>query len=76
MTELEFMREIGDNIRNELEDAWMTQLELAEETFIDKSTISRYINGTVMPSLKNIVNIASVLDCDINDLIPTYEVIE
>ena len=69
MSELEFMRIIGKNIKYELEDAWMTQKELAEATGISRSTISKYINAEVMPSLVNINNIANVLDCSIDKLI-------
>ena len=73
MSELEFMEEVGDNIRYFMHDANMTQSDLARATGIDKGTISKYINGSVMPSLKNIVNIAFALCCDISDLITAEE---
>lgn len=76
MTELEFMRVIGENIKNELDGAWMSQRELAEETKINESVISRYIRGETMPSLKNIVNIVYALDCDLEDIIPLRGVIK
>ena len=74
--ESEFAQLIGDAIKDWLEDSWMTQKELAYETGIAESTISRYIHGDIMPSLKNLVNIAVALDCDFNDLIRVYDYIE
>lgn len=72
MSENELMRQIGKNIQDNM-DYWnMTQRELSEETNISKSTISRYITGDSLPSLKNIINIAVALECNIDELIP-YE---
>lgn len=76
MTEIELMKQVGCNIQNILDDWGMTQQDLADDTGISKSTISRYINGEVIPSLKNIVNIAYALECDITDLINAYEQIK
>ena len=68
MTELEFMREFGENLKAELKDACMSQKELSEWTGISESTISKYIHGELMPGIKNLVNIAVALDVDITDL--------
>lgn len=76
MTEIELMRDIGDNIAYELNECGITQQELADETEISEATISRYIHGKVMPSLKNLLNIALVLDCELSDLVNVYELID
>ena len=76
MSELEFMREFGKNLSDLLEDAWMTQTELAEETGLSNSTISYYVNGERMPSAKAIVNIMLVLDCEFEELVPFGEMID
>lgn len=73
MTELQLMRVIGRNLKDVLDDALMTQKELSDETGISEPTISRYIRGESMPSLKNIMNIAYVMECDLNELIPYDE---
>ena len=73
MTELQLMRVIGRNLKDVLDDALMTQRELSDETGINESTISRYIRGESMPSLKNIMNIAYVMECDLNELVPCDE---
>ena len=72
MTEMEYMRFIGRNIKQLLDEYPMTQEELAEKIGVNKGTISRYINAERMPSVKNIVNIAYILECDITDIIEIY----
>lgn len=69
MTELELMRDFGENLKSLLDEWGMSQQELADEIDVGKSTISKYINGTCMPSLVNVINIAYVLECDIEELI-------
>lgn len=69
MTEKELMKEIGRNIEYCLEDARMSQKELAEEIGVTDAIISYYIKGERMPSLKNIINISYALCCSIDELI-------
>ena len=69
MTELELMRDFGENLKSLLDEWGMSQQELADEIDVGKSTISKYINGTGMPSLVNVINIAYVLECNIEELI-------
>ena len=69
MTEPQFMMRFGNNLRDALEYCWMTQKELAEETGISESTISRYVRGEMMPTFKNVVNIKYALDCEWDELI-------
>lgn len=71
------MRRFGHNLKNELEDAWMTQKELAEATRIAESTISYYSKGERMPRIDNIHRIAFAIGCSVLDLIgEAYEDIE
>lgn len=73
MTELELMKNFGNNLKEILEDSWMTQKELSEETGLSESMISYYIHGKRMPNMKNIINIALALDCELNELIEIKE---
>ena len=73
MTEVQFIRSFGNNLADQLEDAWMSQKELAEETGLHESTISRYVRGEMMPTLKNVINIMHALDCEFEDLVDCYE---
>lgn len=75
MTEQRFIQEFGYNLQRELDDYGMTQKELADAIRVSKSTINLYINGNTMPTLKNVINIAYALDCDIEDLIDVGEMV-
>lgn len=47
----------------------MTLQQLSEVTGISRQSISRYINGTAMPSLSNLISIARALGCKTSELI-------
>lgn len=69
MSEVEWMKIFGENLKEMLEDANMTQQELADATGISQATISKYIKGTQMPTAKAIVNITYELSCEMYDLV-------
>lgn len=69
MSELEWLNIFGDNLREMLADANMTQGELADEAGLTEATISRYINKQRVPTLRAIINIAYALNCDTDELI-------
>ena len=69
MSEFEWLDIFGDNLRDMLIDANMTQRELADETGLTEATISRYIKKQRIPALRAIVNIAYALGCDTDELI-------
>lgn len=75
MNELEWLDVFGDNLVSLLQDARMTQRELADATGLTEATISYYINKKKLPGLKAIVNIAYVFDISIDELIDFGEMI-
>lgn len=75
MRESEFISIFSDNLRYSMQYANMTQRELSDAIGIDESTISRYLRGQILPTIKNVVNMAYVLDCDISDLVPCDELV-
>lgn len=76
MTTLDLNIEIGHNIKTVLDEYGMTQKELADEIGVSKQTISAYICGERQPTIKNLINIAYVLECDIDDLITCDDFID
>lgn len=76
MTEIEFMQKIGNNIARELRECGITQQEPADEIGVNKSTISRYIHGEMIPTIKHLFNITLVLNCNIADLVNPDETID
>lgn len=69
MSENEWTKVFAKNLREILFDYNMTQRELAEETGLSESTISRYLSRQAVPSIFAIINISYALNCGIDELI-------
>ena len=76
MTRFGFIRDFSFNLKLLMNERGMSQASLAYAAKIDKGTISRYVQGDIMPTLKNVINITVALGCDINDLISVTERID
>lgn len=66
-------KEIGRNIRKFLVYRGMSQQELSEKCGITQAMLSRYINGTSMPGIDKLYNLAAALNCHVDDLLGTEE---
>lgn len=66
-------KEIGRNIRKFITYRGIRQQDVAEQTGITQAMLSRYINGTSMPGLDKLHNLAAALGCQITDLIGAEE---
>jgi transcriptional regulator with XRE-family HTH domain len=55
-------------LQQRLQEIGMTQQELADKVHMPKQQISDYVNNRVTMSLKNAKNIASAINCTIDDL--------
>ena len=69
MTEVEFIDIFKGNLKSLMDEVVYSQQELAQEAKIDQSTISKYLNGTRMPSVRALNNIAIALNCTVDELI-------
>lgn len=80
MSEFEWIDIFSGNLRSLLDETGMTQQELANKTGLSKATISKYLNGQVMPSVAALVNIYHVfnqyLNVTINDILYFYDKLE
>lgn len=76
MSEVEFIDIFGDNLRDLMDECGYSQRELAKETGISNVTISRYIKKERMPTAKSLVNLAFALECNLDDLVPTYDYVD
>ena len=63
------MRDIGKNIKQLRIAQEMTQDQLAERLFVTRQTVSNYENGKSHPDVDMLIQIAQVLDTDVNALI-------
>lgn len=76
LSEIQWLRMFGDNLRYLLDEYHMTQKDLAEMTGLSEGTISKYINRTQMPTVRAIINISYALDESVDDLVDFGERIE
>ncbi|MBR5251828.1 MAG: helix-turn-helix transcriptional regulator [Oscillospiraceae bacterium] len=63
------MRDISKNIKDLRIAKNLTQDQLAEKLFVTRQTVSNYENGKSRPDIDMLMNIAAVLDCDVNSLL-------
>ena len=66
-------REIGRNIKKFITYRGISQQELCEKIGVTESMMSRYINGTSMPGIDKLYNLAAVLNCQIDDLLGRHD---
>ena len=69
MSEVEWLEIFSGNLKSLMEGWGYTQSELADETGLSASAINRYLKGTMMPTAKSIVKLASAFECSTDDLI-------
>lgn len=70
ISEKEYLEIFSDNLRELMESGGWTQQTLSEDAHISQSTLSGYLNGTVMPGLRAVQNICIVLGITLDDLLP------
>lgn len=66
MTRSEWCCRFGNELRKLLEEKDMTQKELADKLYLSEATVSQYVNGNIMPSIKMVINISYVLNVSID----------
>ena len=58
-----------NKIKKQMELLGMTQKDLARETGLTESAISRFINGQRQPRLYNLIKIADALEMTVDELV-------
>ena len=66
-------KEIGRNIRKFIVYKGDRQQDIADKAGITQAMLSRYINGTSMPGIDKLHNLAAALDCHVDDLLGVEE---
>lgn len=69
MSEVEWLDIFSDNLVNIMDEYGITQRDLADDTGLSESTISRYVNKQQIPTLKAIINMSYALDIKLDDFI-------
>ena len=76
MSEVEFIDIFSHNLESIIVEYGINRIELAKEAHLDKGSITRYLSGERMPSLRAIINLSMALNCSIDDLVPNYDYID
>ncbi len=69
-TKAEYIEIFSCNLRRELLASGMCIDELAYKTCMSRRSISRYLNGKSMPTLKAAINLHMALGCLMEELVP------
>lgn len=76
MTKQKWLDDFAFNLCEMLDYTNTSQTELSRLTGLSRQTIIGYLNGTNVPSMIAIINIAKALDCEIEELVKLDEIIE
>lgn len=66
MTRYEWICKFRLKLRQRMEEKGMTQRELADKLYVSEATVSKYINGELMPSVRMVINISYELNVSID----------
>ena len=61
--------QVGENLKKAMKAKGLKQIQLAKLTGIDTSSISKYMRGTLLPTLWNCVRLCAALDIDLNEMV-------
>ena len=75
MTEQEWRRDFAFKLRKAYKNRGYDQKSFAEALGVNEMTISRYRTGKRVPDIISLINMAALLECDINELITVDEII-
>lgn len=76
MSEVEWLDIFGENLKRLMREHGYSQKNLAEDTGLSESTISRYMNGLAIPKATALINLATALECTLYELIDFDEDID
>ena len=66
---MEYMSKFVENLKDLMFDNNLTQKDLADNTGIDRASISRYLKGNCIPNLKAVVKLSEYFNCSVDFLI-------
>ena len=76
MSEYIWLDIFGNNLARLMLEHHMSQKELAELSGLAESTISRFLNKQMLPTVKSILNISYALHCTMDELADFGEMID
>lgn len=76
ISEVEFIYIFADNLKDIMDEVGINQNQLAKEAHLTRGTISKYLNKKMIPSVRAIMNLCYVLNCEYSDLLPAYSLVD
>lgn len=76
MSEVELIDIFADNLQSLMDERGYGQRELERESGINHASISRYLKKERMPTVRALINLAFALECDLDELVPTYDYVD
>lgn len=76
MTEQEWREEFAFKLRKAYRTRGYNQKQFAEALGVSEMTISNYRKCRRIPDAITLTNMATILDCSVDDLIPIGEIVE
>ncbi len=76
MTETEWLSIFSKHLASLLDENYMTQNDLSIDTGISKGTISKYVNGLQIPTVRALLAMSYSLNESVDDLIDFGERID
>ena len=76
MSEVELIDIFSDNLRDLMDERGFSQRALANESGINHASISRYLKKERIPTVRALINLSVALECNLDDLVPTYDYID
>jgi predicted transcriptional regulator len=75
MTQKEFLENFSYNLQRTMEDYGFNLSDLSNVSGVSKSCIHYYLTGEKIPTVKNLINLMTALDCEFSDLVETVDYI-
>lgn len=76
ISEVQWINAFVDELKYYMKERNMSQRELAQKSGLGESTISEYIHGLRMPTIRGVNNIAIALNVGVEQLIDFGQMIE
>lgn len=76
INEIEWMNKIAEELKIHMKRQKLNQRDLADKAGLSEVSVSRYLNGKRLMTLKSAMNISYALGIDVSDLIDFNQRIE
>lgn len=69
MSEAEWVRTFKENLIDIMEEQGYNQKQLAKESGLSEATISNYVTGKMVPSIKGVINLSKTFGISLDEFL-------